>query len=364
MYRILKKNIGNIILISTLYIIILFFSLGVSYLKDYKDNIYEQQYYIGENSISFNISSNEEIDYKDIIKVISENTNYNIFNTQIMSNQFICNGLYMKENIKVTPRIMEGRFFNKDDFKSYKNDNLAVIGKGLLDKTIIENGERYITHNDNRYKIIGIMGDKDSQRMFDYTMMFNFNESNYINDYTNLSENWYMSTDDLEIDFSNVLTGLNKKINSNGLSAKLIEVSKNYQPNPIVTTLQGSKNITIYFGSFIIAIVMNIFILLIQWIKNLEREIGVRKAFGANDLNIYRIIFGKYVSISIAASILAMVTQYILIKFNFLEVNLNVTITNFIGTLIFSFIFSEILILISIRRLNRIEANNIMKGYR
>ena len=362
MLKFVRRNINSVILNLILVVIILFFSLGLSYVEGYKDNVYEQQYYIGNECLSFSISNINNISYKELTKVIIEENYGNLFNTKIMGDKFICQGIYLNENLKVKPKLTKGRFFNKDDFKSWNGERLAVIGKGLLEQTVSKGDNMYIALNEEEYKVIGVMGSEKEQRMFDYTMIFNFNDSNFINEYTHISEGWYISSNDSNIDISKNLQVINNEFEKKGEGVKLIEVARDVQPNPIITTLEGTKNITIYFGCFIFAIALNIFILIIQWIGSLEKEIGIRKAFGATEKDIYFIVFKKYTIIAIIASIIAVFIQYILFKLGIVDIDKELSLINFIGVLIFSFIISGILILISIKRLNRIEANNIMKG--
>ncbi|WP_027638400.1 ABC transporter permease [Clostridium cadaveris] len=360
MRKFLRWISQNFILILILMAISLFFSLGLSKVKNFSELAYENEYYIGNNCIELSIDD-FETSYKEVITSIMDNGRYNLFNTRIPGQSYSANGIYLNENLKVVPSLIRGRFFTKDDFSTEYKESLVVIGKGLLDKVEKQGEDEYIFFNEKRCKVIGVMGDEKKQKMLDYTLIFNLKDFYNTNQYPKVSNGWYLSSKDKSSDLYEVIDKANESMGKN--SNTRFTVSKhNIQPNPIKTALKGTSNITTYFGCFAIVIALNIFIIVKQWIGERIKEIGVRKAFGASDNQIYKLVFKEYMEISLFSSLVALLIQGILIKSDIFDISGNIAFLNFVAITIFSFIFSSILLLISIREINKIQVNNSMRG--
>ncbi|WP_462391780.1 ABC transporter permease [Clostridium cadaveris] len=349
------------ILIFTLTIITLFFSIGVSEVKNFRDLAYEKEYHVGNNCIEFNINNFQSSSYEKVLNSIIENSNYNLFNTRMLGSSYQANGIYLNENLKVSPSIIEGRFFTKDDFSISYSKNLAVIGKGLLDNTKIINGEKYIFFNNEMYKVIGVMGDKKRQMMLDYTLIFNLKDLFIENEFPKTNDYWYISSLDESADLYGVIDKANKVLKES-TDASLTASKYNINPNPTLTALKGTKNMTLYFGFFAAVISLNMFIIVKQWLSERIKEIGVRKAFGATNRQIYLLIFKEYILISLISSLIALLIQSILIHFSLIDVSIGLAFINFLAITVFSFIFSSLLLIISIKELNKLPENTIMKG--
>lgn len=361
MKKFLKWISQNFILILVLVAIILFFSLGLSKVRNFSELAYENEYYLGNNCIELEIDDFETSSYKEVITSIMNNGRYNLFNTRMPGQSYSANGIYLNENLKVVPSLIRGRFFTKDDFSTEYEESLVVIGKGLLDKVEKQGEDEYIFFNEKKCKVIGVMGDEKKQKMLDYTLIFNLKDFYNNNQYPKVSNGWYLSSKDKSSDLYEVIDKANESMGKN--SNTRFTVSKhNIQPNPIKTALKGTSNVTTYFGCFAIVIALNIFIIVKQWIGDRIKEIGVRKAFGAKNSQIYKLVFKEYVIVSLFSSIIALLLQSILIKSNIFDISGNIAFLNFVAITIFSFVFSSILLLISIREINKIQVNNIMKG--
>lgn len=360
MYKIRRYISNNFILIFILSTIILFVSLGASYINEYSNQIYEQDYYMEKNCTGFSITKFQDFSYKKLLDMILKSEDVNIFNTRMVGTDFSAQGIYLKENLKVTPELIEGRFFDKDDFKN-NDEKLAVIGKELINETTKKGDDRYITFNKKEYRIIGIMGNEKKQKMFDYTMIFNINSLMNNEDYIKISDGWYISSYNNE-NLSGVITKVNQQLGELGEDSILMEEEVNIQPNPTITALKNNTNMMCYFLVLIGAIALNIFIVVYQWIGELEKEIGIRKAFGAQKYQIYYLILKNYILCSGIASVFALLTQMLLLKIGFFKVDEEITFFNFVIVGISAFVFSAILLCGSIQKLNKLQPSNIMKG--
>ena len=149
MRKFLRWISQNFILILILMAISLFFSLGLSKVKNFSELAYENEYYIGNNCIELSIDD-FETSYKEVITSIMDNGRYNLFNTRIPGQSYSANGIYLNENLKVVPSLIRGRFFTKDDFSTEYKESLVVIGKGLLDKVEKQGEDEYIFFNEKQ----------------------------------------------------------------------------------------------------------------------------------------------------------------------------------------------------------------------
>lgn len=71
-------------------------------------------------------------------------------------------GLYFTSKYKYNLPVIEGRFFNYNDFK--KNNNYVVVGQNLKHGLYKENNKLYYNYFDKKYEVIGIVGfDIDSK---------------------------------------------------------------------------------------------------------------------------------------------------------------------------------------------------------
>ena len=209
MRKFLRWISQNFILILILMAISLFFSLGLSKVKNFSELAYENEYYIGNNCIELSIDD-FETSYKEVITSIMDNGRYNLFNTRIPGQSYSANGIYLNENLKVVPSLIRGRFFTKDDFSTEYKESLVVIGKGLLDKVEKQGEDEYIFFNEKRCKVIGVMGDEKKQKMLDYTLIFNLKDFYNTNQYPKVSNGWYLSSKDKSSDLYEVIDKANE----------------------------------------------------------------------------------------------------------------------------------------------------------
>ena len=87
----------------------------------------------------------------DVKKCINQCSNYT--NSKLFIEYSDVYREYIPNNSKWQPIMKEGKFFTKDD-----NENEAVIGKGMINLIEQSGATQYITFNETKYKVIGIMG--------------------------------------------------------------------------------------------------------------------------------------------------------------------------------------------------------------
>lgn len=123
--------------------------------------------YYSSNKQSFSISKKTST-YDDIKKIYSKCLKGTILYKE-MSTVEDLRGVLVKGNIKGPP-IMEGRFFNKNDF--YENKHLAVVGNKQRERMFKKDSITYIDIGGYPYEVIGIVGSNEKS-LLDYTIYVN-----------------------------------------------------------------------------------------------------------------------------------------------------------------------------------------------
>lgn len=106
--------------------------------------------------------------YEDIKKIYSKCLKGTILYKE-MSQVEDLRGVLVKGNIKAPP-IIEGRFFNENDF--YKKKHLAIVGSKQKERMFKKNSSTYIDIGGYPYEVIGIVGSKEKS-LLDYTIYVN-----------------------------------------------------------------------------------------------------------------------------------------------------------------------------------------------
>lgn len=172
-----RKLKNSKLLIAIMSIIIIFTSLIISTIDDYTEFV-NQQKNLDENNISFNFAL--DLNKEEKVKVLSRLYNDEEVNLMIQGSQvrFEPGTFSIGMNLNVMNYdmpIIEGRFFNEEDFNNDKKE--VVIGKEILTLGIVsfENGEKYIKRGIDKYKIIGIVGDREKRTYYDYHLFYKIN---------------------------------------------------------------------------------------------------------------------------------------------------------------------------------------------
>jgi len=214
--------------------------------------------------------------------------------------------------IKVTPEywqgknysrlpIQEGRQLTSDDLSEKRK--VALIGKRLFSHTHLVNGERFISLDNEEYKIIGILGIEgknvdpiDGQIIMPATALSNRSESM-------IKENSLVR---LIIHNSTQIYNDVNKIKSNasiidGISVQVLEGGGETGPSNSTVRIGDEVylSIIIYILSIINAINISIF-----WVNDRKYEIGIKKAFGYSNFDIFYMLYSE-MCVLVALSVLA-----------------------------------------------------------
>ncbi len=338
----------------------IFVSLITSYVEKERKSILELNNFKSKNSVNFSIGENIE-NFERINTINSLKKNKDIIITHLYGMRFepgtMGEGIYFNGEYKNGYNLLQGRFFNKSDFESDKK--IVVIGKGVLDKTHVKNGKRYILSGTDEYEVIGVIGKKNVQTRYDILVLYNLNCE--LNNKDIISDtNWTLDSLSTE---EKKLQDMLCEINEEHKDVRILLKYKEGQFNPLESALRSSDfliyNSLLIIGCVFFSLVRSICF----WLDNIRLEIGIRKAFGANDRDLLFDMLKRYISISLISILAAIGIQKILIYFKILGCeNYLITFKN-IGTgILFQIIISLFFITISMIKINKITPNNILKG--
>lgn len=267
----MKVNFDEKILILIFIIIsILLISIS-SYLSEtYKIQCMSQGYY-SSNTIYFRNESNNNLNIEQIKSII----NNSIFFKELDLNYDIRGIIYSGKILM--PEIKEGRFFEEADFNSGKK--LAVIGSEFNNNIQKIENEEYVIFNNDKYKIIGIMGYKQK---------------------STLDRACFLTLDNSLLNTPGTFA-IDGENNNNVISA-YNKISKyldsNIQIDREINSLNKFFNLEKYnismFCTLIISFLLTTISISLYWIKRRNREIAVLRLVGYNDIRISLSIFTRY----------------------------------------------------------------------
>ncbi|RXI48504.1 hypothetical protein DP130_07165 [Clostridium tetani] len=353
------RNMSFIIICITS--IILFTSLSSSNIKSVKDNIKEANNLKTDNHIKFYF--NKEANDRDIRKVIDGlKDEENIIITHLYGLSFNFDvdikteGIYFNGIFDNGYKLMSGRFFTKEDFKG--NEKIVVIGKDLVKYCNTIDGEKYIASGKNKYKVIGVIGKKDKPTRYDYSIVYNLN--------CELDENkkisqlmWSIdSKNKQEHDLINIINEINDEYNVSIINME----HKQEQFNPLFQALKNSNFLIANFIFIIICICLTLINSLVFWIKKIQKEIGIRKSFGASNRNILFDILLRYLFASFISIIIGLIIQKLLLLLNIISIEYyGLSYVNLIISTIIVLVLGIFSIKVVIYKINKLKLSELLK---
>ncbi len=330
----------------------LFFSLEISKMQVVKMNNLEQNNFFKSNSIVFHLQSNK-ITQADFFNILNSQNDL-MFQKKYITDGYI-NGqaIYFSVNPKERPNIINGRYFEKNDF--HGNTPVAVIGKDIKDKTITENGQRYLFVNNTKYLVIGIMSGKDS--VFNNEFLINYN-SYILNHNSNIDPKdfyqiqWKSGT-------QNKFLQLKQKLKNMDSNMVLSKDNSRTIINPIKDYIANRMS---YLITIITIFILNIISISSYYIDEKRKEIGVLKAFGIRNITIIKKIIFQYEIISFFSFVIGIIIHFSLYKLMYENVAYyKIQLENVIGLIFSSLVTGFVASIWPTMKLLKVEPNEIMR---
>lgn len=264
--------------------------------------------------------------------------------------------IYYNHDLNNKFPILEGRNFSMDDINSNKKE--ILVGKQLKKEIVQENNERYFIIDNEKYKVIGILGDENKETGYDATFIINLKSMDYFSDNR---ATWKLNANKLK-DTDNIINKLNKLAKDNNIGFQIIE--KNNKAN--LLDIINKYSDFIYILKMIFGFgMLNLIIVVYYWMNKNIKDIGIRKAYGAKDLDIALYILKKY-EISVIISLFIGVSLHFIfktvLKSMFPKLLFDIYIENItFVTIIFMFI-GLLVAIIPLVRAKKVQPISIMKG--
>lgn len=343
MNRRLKGSIFLILIFST----VAFFISSILYIIEQSVNLQPNSEICTPETINFTLSPKGDVS-KDL-SMLNLDGDYSLFKS--IDGSLRGEAIYFKGNVKNKPEILQGRYFNEDDFN--QNKKVAIIGKELLEDVIKENGKEYYYIANDNYEVIGVLGNQKKESGNDYSV--------YINLDALLNKDSFYLKGSYSID-----AALNSREMFNKIKDK-------YQDTNIIVAEDETKNTTTTGTilkenlkskmAFIIEVVGTFILSTVcvteYWIKNRKKEIGIKRALGATKMRIFSSIIGE-LSLIAVLSFLAGYAMYLLISYlkdGYIHFYMLSTIVAFLVT----FISGLITTIVPILNANKMQPAQIMR---
>ena len=350
----LKRFIQNYFLLFLTFFMISIFSMGVI-IKTF------------DLSITFKRANSLFSKYGKRIQIICENPIYSnelinlLNNKQFILETYVTNnnefnapvvGIFYNYNINKTYPIIDGRMFSLDDFK--KKQKVALVGYNILNHLTPES---IIDINNEKYKVIGILGDK-SNNILNNTIYINLNSTNL-----NLSSNPF-NIESKQQHTNNLIDSIyssivNKKNNINIISNDIVGST-----NPLIDSIGLNKSYINILIMVTLCLILTIINISSYWIENKKKELGVKKLLGGTSTFII-IEFFKYYYLTVSiSSLCSMLIFCLFYKFNIVSFS-NISLYHILQStsvlLIINLFTGTLATIPSIRKLSTLQINTILK---
>ncbi|OUB63549.1 ABC transporter permease [Bacillus thuringiensis] len=283
-----KRNIENVILSVFMIFTTLMTMMITSYfVKKSEIDILTNELY-SQSSIHFRIEDEKTSEkFRGFIKETTD-SNYILFKENM--NESFIKGVYLNDSIKNIP-MKKGRFFEKNDF--FQDKKYAVIGKSFKNVESI-NGKNYINYKGDRFEVIGIIGGEVKSKV---------DEMAYVN-LDALFNTDFNFTGIYVLDSQKHPQIIFKKLKSYLTKENLVSQIENQgKGTSRLIEHNWTKNIVLFF-ILIIIFIMNI-LFSGYWIYKKKIQISIQHMIGDPALQIYILLFRKYIFISITSYFVA-----------------------------------------------------------
>ncbi|MCJ7840019.1 ABC transporter permease [Lederbergia sp. NSJ-179] len=290
-------------------------SLGISASVESLEYINDQKGGNPEQQLDIFLSSDGDWNQKDVEDIVEALSEFG--EVQILSmgnrrlNQYndsfpIVPVLFHQEPDWHIP-LIEGRYFSKEDMKENKS---IIVGKSIATEHNIKIGDSLIIEGE-KFHVIGIGGRSSRETSWEYAIYMTWNEYLAIYEDSFLEENNLHS---VSIHLESGKEQFMKKSNmiierANQKGIQLIYENVN---NVDSSSFRNSLVITIVATVLIFTIaIINIIQVMLYWLMERKREIGIMKALGATNRYIAKTVLMEVLTMSIIGCLLAISVQYL-----------------------------------------------------
>lgn len=304
---------------------------------------------------------------KDItVKNLDKNDYYKRYES-LLSTQIVIDGVdapmaIVKANFNYLDKLTVLSVIDASDMK-----NSVAMGNKLYEKL---GKPKKIKIFNRQYKVSHILGEKNGYTDFEDYIVMNYKilsaedkESFILADNNMIKFLNINSSSSMQNKILASFNGVNSKSETNKTDFKVQNTEEGTQMD-IKKAYERQRDSISNKTLLIIIGLCNIIIVSTFWIIDRRKEIAIRKAFGANRMQITLMIFKELFILAIAASTVSIILQYIFMFLGgyYFDVNLKPTIMNVIVVSISAFIVSIITAIIPVKNALDMEISQCLKG--
>ena len=308
--RHIKAHPIAIILIIVSYIIsILFISIGISFLNENKEAKLDNHTGDIEKQLMISIKINEDFEVDRFIDYLIEDTyDYDIklsSSVKIGNENIVIIGHKYKNKPYWKPNLLSGSYFNN---KKYNDENIAIIGKDLEPSCFFKDDKKYISINEEKYLVVGVMGREKREVIYNKMIYIpiNYMTSDLLNNSIINNEINLLITSRKEI------TQLDKELIIEGINSKFNNITISNLDNDYEYSDGALINMVLISSLIFIVSIVNVMAMTLFWIMDRRKEIAVRKVLGFENKDIFNLIINEMITIGGLSIAFSMIIQSIL----------------------------------------------------
>lgn len=347
----LKKSIFIIItFIGISFICSIIFTMTASIVE----SIDENNGFLTEKSLELNFENVKDLTKEDLQQLKKIDENMLLYKED---SQQVIRGVYCSGNKVPNVKMIQGRYFKEEDFKIDKK--LAVVGKNKVKECMNKDGKMYYIDDNDRYEVIGVMGYEDKYTMLDNWIHFNM--SGVYSHKEDWSSNGIYSIECGER--TKESSDKIKKYIENKFHGSKVEIS----PNKTVSSQVDSLFMGMLRSSgtailLILCIALNTVSLTSEWIDNRKKELAIKKAFGATDERIAKVVKLEYVTLITLSFLVGFILSIIALKLGVLgDLGKGIYYVATIVAYLICLLIGIITVRIPIKKAKEVEVSEIMK---
>ena len=339
--RIRKEPITSTFFVLGFALAMLMVSMGTSYVTEMVCATNDKKSYAPPNgyqlAVSIFLEEEQKVDMEYMLKAFEETKEKTgIFVNDIMLNldaakvnEFVAaSAEWFKKDAVWHYPLSQGRYYTREEILERKN--VVLIGKNLQKYVEEENNEKYIGIEGTRYKVLGIVGFKDKDSLWDSRLFMPitslpdkelenlelgsfscaiYNHKNVVDENIELLEQSFAQR------YDNVVIENIGKLETDNAMEQVVT-------NPDNILLMGILG-------YLVAVVYAINIVAL-WMEKRRKEMGVRKAFGYSNLSITKLIMCEMAGLTFLGCIIGLGIQFLLKLFvsRILDYDLTIYISN------------------------------------
>lgn len=250
-------------------------------------------------------------------------------------------------NEKLQYELESGRFISEEDIN--KRERVVNIGRNMIKDTYKKNKKRYIKINGDEYRVIGIIGTRNTKLQDNEVILY----------FDCIGNNLHKEIDKIcDVVYSiasnnkeELLKSKFEEIKDNLIEDKNISVYE-YEEKIVTSNVEREINEVIFFLLYFLGII-NCIIVSEFWLLNRKSEIVIRLAFGFNERTLFKILYGDILKIATMAAFFGIIFSKLIAYAlnNTLEMLLNFSVINCCAILLFVLVTTYILTKVLLRRI-------------